>query len=310
MAHDPVVDPVVSDAENLEPHFVHEAQEARAAERLAATTATVERPNVLVILFDDVGWGDFGCYGGGVGRRRADAQHRPARPTRAAPHVVLLGAVVHAVARLADDRPAPDAPRAPAAADVRRAGRARRARSRSPSCSSDAGYVTQAVGKWHMGENPDSQPQHVGFDDFYGFLVVSDMYTRVARPLLLPRGRRTPRSGRSGSRTSRSTSASCTPRGAVRSRRSRRSRSRCSRCSTTSGPATPSTSCAAMARRRDSRGSCYHCTRGAHFDNYPLQRFLGTSPAKHPYKDTSSSSTTSWAGSSRRSRRPVSSTTR
>ena len=30
----------------------------------------------------------------------------------------------------------------------------------------------------------------------------------------------------------------------------------------------------------------YHCTRGAHFDNYPHERFLGKSPAKHPYKDT------------------------
>jgi arylsulfatase A-like enzyme len=30
----------------------------------------------------------------------------------------------------------------------------------------------------------------------------------------------------------------------------------------------------------------YHGTRGAHFDNYPHERFLGTSPAKHPYKDT------------------------
>ena len=31
---------------------------------------------------------------------------------------------------------------------------------------------------------------------------------------------------------------------------------------------------------------CYLGTRGAHFDNYPHDRFLGTSPAKHPYKDT------------------------
>jgi len=30
----------------------------------------------------------------------------------------------------------------------------------------------------------------------------------------------------------------------------------------------------------------YHCTRGAHFDNYPHERFLGASPARHPYKDT------------------------
>ena len=33
-----------------------------------------------------------------------------------------------------------------------------------------AGYATQAVGKWHMGENVESQPQNVGFDDFFGFL--------------------------------------------------------------------------------------------------------------------------------------------
>ena len=30
----------------------------------------------------------------------------------------------------------------------------------------------------------------------------------------------------------------------------------------------------------------WHCTRGAHFDNYPAEEFLGSSPAKHPYKDT------------------------
>ena len=30
----------------------------------------------------------------------------------------------------------------------------------------------------------------------------------------------------------------------------------------------------------------YHNTRGAHFDNYPLEKYLGSSPAKHPYKDT------------------------
>ncbi len=42
---------------------------------------------------------------------------------------------------------------------------------------SQLGYTTQAIGKWHMGENEGSQPQNVGFDDFRGFLSVSDMYT-------------------------------------------------------------------------------------------------------------------------------------
>ncbi|MDK6445803.1 sulfatase-like hydrolase/transferase, partial [Alloscardovia omnicolens] len=46
-----------------------------------------------------------------------------------------------------------------------------------PQLLHDQGYVTQAIGKWHMGENKESQPQNVGFDDFRGFNSVSDMYT-------------------------------------------------------------------------------------------------------------------------------------
>ncbi len=36
------------------------------------------------------------------------------------------------------------------------------------------------------GENPASQPQNVGFDDFYGFLSVSDMYTEWRDPYFFP----------------------------------------------------------------------------------------------------------------------------
>ena len=39
------------------------------------------------------------------------------------------------------------------------------------------GYVTQGVGEWHIGENTSSLPQNVGFDDYVGFLSVSDQYT-------------------------------------------------------------------------------------------------------------------------------------
>ena len=37
-----------------------------------------------------------------------------------------------------------------------------------------------------MGENSESQPQNVGFDDFYGFLSVSDMYTEWRDPYFFP----------------------------------------------------------------------------------------------------------------------------
>jgi len=34
----------------------------------------------------------------------------------------------------------------------------------------DSGYFTGVVGKWHMGFTPDFHPNNRGFDDFYGFL--------------------------------------------------------------------------------------------------------------------------------------------
>ena len=46
-----------------------------------------------------------------------------------------------------------------------------------PQLLKQLGYVTQGVGKWHMGENEGSLPQNVGYDDYRGFLGVSDMYT-------------------------------------------------------------------------------------------------------------------------------------
>ena len=239
-----------------------------------------------MILFDDVGWGDFGCYGGGVavgaptpnidrlareGLLLTSCYSEPScTPSRASLH----------------DRPAPDAPRAAAPADVRRAGRpAGRGHDRR-SCCPTPGYVTQAVGKWHMGENVESQPQNVGFDDFYGFLSRVGHVHRVARPVLLPRGRLQRGAHGVDREPCRSTSASCTPRGAARSRTSRRSRSRCSRCSTTSGRDYSIEFIRRMARAATQPWFLYHCTRGAHFDNYPHERFLGSSPAKHPYKDT------------------------
>ena len=33
-----------------------------------------------------------------------------------------------------------------------------------------AGYHTGAIGKWHLGSNPEYQPWRRGFDEFYGFL--------------------------------------------------------------------------------------------------------------------------------------------
>ena len=134
---------------------------------------------------DDVGWGDFGCYGGGVavgaptpnvdrlareGLMLTSCYSEPScTPTRASimtgrlpmRHGLLIPPMYGMPGGLQGEITLPQ-------------------------ILSDAGYVTQAVGKWHMGENRESQPQHVGFDDFYGFLSVSDMYTEWRDPYFFP----------------------------------------------------------------------------------------------------------------------------
>lgn len=42
------------------------------------------------------------------------------------------------------------------------------------------GYVTGAIGKWHLGSKPAMHPQQRGFDDFFGFLAGAHSYFDVA----------------------------------------------------------------------------------------------------------------------------------
>jgi arylsulfatase len=147
-----------------------------------------------------------------------------------------------------------------------------------------AGYVTQAVGKWHLGENAESQPQNVGFDDFYGFLSVSDMYTEWRDPHFFPE------IVYSEARTEWVENMPF---------------NRCFVHATRGGEPEPVEEVTIpVLSMLDDRWAdysidfirrmaederpwfLYHGTRGAHFDNYPLERFLGSSPAKHPYRDT------------------------
>src|SRR5262249_4770932 len=62
---DPIATPATSVADHREPAFKHSEQVAAAKKKLADYKQRRGRlPNFLVFLMDDVGWGDFGCYGG------------------------------------------------------------------------------------------------------------------------------------------------------------------------------------------------------------------------------------------------------
>jgi arylsulfatase len=288
MVHDPVVAERTRAAAHLEPRFVIDAQEQHAAARLAAYRgsdrgATGRRPNVLVVLFDDVGWGDFGCYGGGV------AVGAPTPNIDALARRGLLLTSCYSEPSCTPSRASLMTGRLPMRHGLLRppmygqpgglAGEITVAQ-----LLQDAGYVTQAVGKWHMGENVESQPQHVGFDDFFGFLSVSDMYTEWRDPYFFPE------IVYSDERTKWVENLPF---------------NKCFVHATRGGELEDveevtipvlselddkwaAYSCDFIRRMQDSDAPwfLYHCTRGAHFDNYPHERFLGSSPAKHPYKDT------------------------
>src|SRR5258707_992470 len=153
-----------------------------------------------------------------------------------------------------------------------------------PMLLSQAGYTTQAVGKWHLGENVDSQPQHVGYDDFYGFLSVSDMYTEWRDPHFFPE------IVYSDARTEWIKNMPFN-RCFVHARKG----GVLSNVEEVTIPVLSqldekwcrySIDFIQQQAKADKPWLLYHCTRGAHFDNYPHEKYLGKSPARHPYKDT------------------------
>jgi arylsulfatase len=284
MPHDPITSPTEDVAPHREPWFPHPEQREVARRKLAALERkTGRKPNFLVILFDDVGWGDFGCYGGGAmvgaptpnidrlareGLLLTSCYSEPScTPSRAS---IMTGRLPMRHGLLIP--PMYGAPGGLEGEVV------------LPQLLSDAGYVTQAVGKWHMGENTASQPHNVGFDDFYGFLSVSDMYSEWRDPHFFPEVVYSPERsewirnepfnrcfvhGVRGGALESVEEVTIPVLSMLDDRWAAYSVEFIQRMRTSARP-----------------WFLYHCTRGTHFDNYPHPRFLGASPAKHPYKDT------------------------
>ena len=129
----------------------------------AADGIPAVKPNILVLLADDLGWGDVGFHKGNVPTPNLD---RLAKES-----VELLRFYVHPVcsptrAALLSGK----MPRRFGVNDVMGPGQTLPAGMPTlPGTFRSAGYATSLIGKWHLGKG-SSVPQQFGFDHFYGFL--------------------------------------------------------------------------------------------------------------------------------------------
>ena len=152
--------------------------------------AEERRPNVVVILADDLGYGDLGCYGHPAFKtphldRLAAAGARLTQfncptpycaPTRAA---LLTGRYPFRSGMT--ENPAPDGQRGSENTVHLAPGEITLAQ-----LLKEAGYATGLVGKWHLGHaQPAWLPTHRGFDEYFGIPYSNDM-----RPVVLVEGDR------------------------------------------------------------------------------------------------------------------------
>ncbi len=147
---------------------------------VAASPPATAGPNVLLILVDDLGYGDLGCYGApdletpnidrlvasGMKFTRFYANCTVCSPTRAA---LLSG-------RYADVVGVPGVVRGRSRNSW---GLLRTDVELLPAALGKAGYRTAMFGKWHLGLAEPNLPNLRGFDHFHGFLgdMMDDYWT-------------------------------------------------------------------------------------------------------------------------------------
>ena len=141
---------------------------------LGSVAQNSKKPNVIIIFNDDLGYQDLGCYGSPniktprvdqlakEGMRFTDfysaspvcSASRAALLTGCYPQRVGVPGVISAGANQGL------APKHSTLAELMKS----------------VGYATAAVGKWHLGDQPQHLPTNQGFDSFFGIPYSNDMY--------------------------------------------------------------------------------------------------------------------------------------
>ena len=135
-----------------------------------------QKPNVLIILTDDLGYGDISCYG--------QTDYQTPEIDKLAENGVLCTAFYVPTPYCAPSRatlltgrfplrhglirnPTPDA-------GINDVGISANEITLG-NVFQEAGYKTKCIGKWHLGPKPEFFPVNHGFDEYYGILYSNDM---------------------------------------------------------------------------------------------------------------------------------------
>jgi arylsulfatase A-like enzyme len=142
-----------------------------------AANNAAEKPNIIVIVGDDMGYADLGVHGcrdiptpnldalanGGVRFTNGYVSGPYCSPTRAG---LLTGRYQTRFGH--EFNPGGDGPATPKGLPLSEKTIADRLKA--------AGYATGLIGKWHLGNTPEYRPQRRGFDEFFGFLGGAHSY--------------------------------------------------------------------------------------------------------------------------------------
>ena len=149
-----------------------------------------DKPNIVFILLDNVGWGDLGVYGGMTPTPRIDKManegirfnnynvEAQCTPSRSA---IMTGRYSVRSGTF----------RVPLPGEGGLAGLSPWEYT-LPKLLSDAGYATALYGKWHLGEVEGRLPTNMGFDEWWGIKNTWDEAGYTAYPLFKESGGETP----------------------------------------------------------------------------------------------------------------------
>lgn len=151
-----------------------------------ASAAPASKPNIILMMADDMGFSDIGCYGSEIATPNLDrlaqgglrftqfCNNARCCPTRAS---LLTGLYAHqaGIGHMVNDRGRP-AYQGYLNDQCVTIGEALR----------EGGYTTLMTGKWHVGENKPHWPKDRGFDRYFGLVSGSSSFYRVTedRPLV------------------------------------------------------------------------------------------------------------------------------